>query len=131
MCRGIEEKRRMFCKKPEEDCCNWANSEMVRCELCDSRAYVYCQADDAFLCQKCDQWVHEANFLALRHIRCFLCHTCHNLTSKYLVGTSVHNLLPPVLTLAVEQPTTSPMIDDDDDDDKQSCASLKMPFLFL
>ncbi|XVE49769.1 hypothetical protein DITRI_Ditri01bG0108100 [Diplodiscus trichospermus] len=44
-------------------------SGLVNCELCNSRASLYCQADDAYLCRKCDRWVHEANFLALRHIR--------------------------------------------------------------
>ncbi|PQQ17918.1 hypothetical protein Pyn_40640 [Prunus yedoensis var. nudiflora] len=39
--------------------------------------------------QKCDQWVHGANFLALRHVRCLLCNTCQNLTQRYVVGISV------------------------------------------
>ncbi|KAF6162999.1 hypothetical protein GIB67_021148 [Kingdonia uniflora] len=59
---------------------------MTSCELCSSRASLYCEADDAFLCRRCDRIVHGANFLALRHIRCFLCGTCQNLTRKYLTG---------------------------------------------
>ncbi|KAH7576789.1 hypothetical protein ACOSQ2_002615 [Xanthoceras sorbifolium] len=73
------------------------SSGFVSCELCGSRASLYCQADDAFLCRKCDKWVHEANFLALRHIRCFLCNSCQNLTRRYLVGVSVEVNLPTIL----------------------------------
>ncbi|XP_022725045.1 B-box domain protein 30-like [Durio zibethinus] len=68
-------------------------SGLVNCELCNSRASLYCQADDAYLCMKCDKRVHEANFLARRHIRCFLCHTCQNLTQRYLIGASHEVLL--------------------------------------
>ncbi|XWS54302.1 hypothetical protein CRYUN_Cryun10bG0078800 [Craigia yunnanensis] len=70
---------------------------LVNCELCNSRASLYCQADDAYLCRKCDKWVHEANFLALRHIRCFLCNTCQNLTQRYIIGASHEVLLPTML----------------------------------
>ncbi|KAK5837018.1 hypothetical protein PVK06_012826 [Gossypium arboreum] len=45
------------------------STRLVKCELCNSRATLYCQADDAYLCRKCDKWVHDANFLAQRHIR--------------------------------------------------------------
>ncbi|CAK9175193.1 unnamed protein product [Ilex paraguariensis] len=69
----------------------------VSCELCSSRASLYCQADDAFLCRKCDKLVHGANFLAQRHIRCLLCTTCHSLTDRYLIGTSVVVVLPPLV----------------------------------
>ncbi|KAF5786135.1 putative transcription factor interactor and regulator Znf-B family [Helianthus annuus] len=55
------------------------------CELCKSNASLYCQADDAFLCLKCDKYVHSANFLARRHVRCMLCATCSRPTHRYLV----------------------------------------------
>ncbi|RDX61830.1 B-box domain protein 30, partial [Mucuna pruriens] len=64
------------------------------CELCGLQASLYCQADEAYLCRKCDKRVHEANFLALRHIRCFLCNTCQNLTRRYLIGASLEVVLP-------------------------------------
>ncbi|KAF1886483.1 hypothetical protein Lal_00045715, partial [Lupinus albus] len=74
------------------------------CELCGLKASLYCQADDTYLCRK-----NEANFLALRHIRCFLCNTYQNLislcntifwpstpliTRRYLIGTSLEVILP-------------------------------------
>ncbi|KAI8010453.1 B-box domain protein 31 [Camellia lanceoleosa] len=62
--------------------------EQLDCELCGSRASLYCQADDAFLCRRCDKRVHGANFLAFRHIRCLLCDTCQNLTERYVVRNS-------------------------------------------
>ncbi|KAJ4729990.1 Zinc finger, B-box, partial [Melia azedarach] len=61
MCRGTE-----GANQPAF-CLNKNTSGFVSCELCGSRASLYCQADEAFLCRKCDKWVHEANFLALRH----------------------------------------------------------------
>ncbi|KAK9285142.1 hypothetical protein L1049_024327 [Liquidambar formosana] len=70
----------------------------VSCELCGSQASLYCQADDAFICRKCDKWVHGANFLAHRHIRCMLCETCHNLTHRYLIGNSVEVVLPSIVS---------------------------------
>ncbi|KAM3301647.1 B-box domain protein 30-like [Capsicum chacoense] len=60
----------------------------ISCELCKSEASVYCQADNAFLCRKCDKWVHAANFLARRHIRCLLCGVCRRLTRRFLIGAS-------------------------------------------
>ncbi|KAM1059323.1 hypothetical protein ACFX13_024665 [Malus domestica] len=71
---------------------------LVCCELCNSRASLYCLADDAFLCRKCDRWVHGANFLALRHARCLLCNTCQNLTQRYVVGIAVKVMLPTILS---------------------------------
>ncbi|XP_052207996.1 B-box domain protein 30-like [Diospyros lotus] len=66
----------------------------VACELCDSEAALYCQADGAYLCRKCDQLVHGANFLARRHVRCFLCSSCQGLTRRCLVGASSRVLIP-------------------------------------
>lgn len=40
------------------------------CDVCGSqRARWYCNADNAYLCYRCDQNVHSANALALRHER--------------------------------------------------------------
>ncbi|CAH9116473.1 unnamed protein product [Cuscuta europaea] len=60
----------------------------VSCELCESAASLYCKADDAFLCRKCDRLVHSANFLVRRHVRCLLCTVCRGLTQLCLIGTS-------------------------------------------
>ncbi|MBA0682787.1 hypothetical protein Goari_024480, partial [Gossypium aridum] len=90
MCKGLEQggNRSSSCLK------QGFSSGLVNCELCNSRASLYCQADDAYLCRKCDKWVHQANFLALRHIRCFLCSTCQSLTQRYLIGASHEVMLP-------------------------------------
>lgn len=95
MCKGAEpEKQGGFCSSfpPKESATTTGSSKC--CELCGLQASLYCQADDAYLCRKCDKWVHGANFLALRHIRCFLCNTCQNLTRRYLIGASVEVVLP-------------------------------------
>ncbi|GAB2274871.1 zinc finger protein [Dionaea muscipula] len=107
------------------------------CELCGSEASLYCQADDAYLCRKCDQWVHGANFLANRHIRCLVCGTCRQFTRRYLVGSSSEVTLPTLVGLkrgrtSFDQSAGS-ICDGDHDhgDETESSRSLKMPFLFL
>lgn len=108
MCRGREEEERKQDYLSEDECLTdevcackdehqFSASRSLSCELCDSEASVYCQADDAFLCEKCDTRVHVANFLAQRHIRCFLCTNCRCLTHRYLIGLSVQVLLPTIL----------------------------------
>lgn len=104
MCRGIEDQnttlqQQGFCSSEEHVSSHVNSSGFVSCELCGLRASLYCQADDAFLCLKCDKWVHQANFLALRHVRCFLCNSCQNLTQRYLIGVSVEVKLPTILRL--------------------------------
>ncbi|KAK1389013.1 B-box domain protein 30 [Heracleum sosnowskyi] len=110
MCIGRVEERKDECLS-EEECLRQAcvckdnhdpsspfsSSSSISCELCDSEASIYCQADDAFLCAQCDARVHAANFLAQRHIRCFLCANCHALTHRYLIGVSVQVLLPTIV----------------------------------
>ncbi|CAI8592739.1 unnamed protein product [Vicia faba] len=92
MCKGAAEpKGRKFFPTTSFD---HKTRDSICCELCGLQASLYCQADDAYLCRKCDEKVHEANFLALRHIRCFLCNTCQNLTRRYLVGASLEMILP-------------------------------------
>ncbi|WOH05715.1 hypothetical protein DCAR_0625135 [Daucus carota subsp. sativus] len=105
MCLGRVEDRKNECLPSLREACvckedhNQSSqlSPPFLCELCDSEASVYCQADDAFLCQNCDARVHAANFLALRHIRCFLCTDCHALTHRYLIGASVQVILPTIV----------------------------------
>lgn len=93
MCKGAEgEKKHGLCSSFLHKAS--ATRTATCCELCGLQASLYCQADDAYLCRKCDKRVHGANFLALRHIRCFLCNTCQNLTRRYLIGASVEVVLP-------------------------------------
>ncbi|XP_048434674.1 B-box domain protein 30-like [Pyrus x bretschneideri] len=92
MCKGVQESG--LCRSPSLI----PSGGSVCCELCNSRASLYCLADDAFLCRKCDRWVHGANFLALRHARWLLCNTCQNLTRRYVVGIAVKVMLPTILS---------------------------------
>ncbi|CAJ1978991.1 unnamed protein product [Sphenostylis stenocarpa] len=98
MCKGIEEKKHAgSCRSlPPAEKSSFAVTRgcSTSCELCGFQASLYCLADDAYLCRKCDKWVHSANFLALRHVRCFLCNTCQNLTQRYLIGVSAEIVLP-------------------------------------
>ncbi|KAH1040201.1 hypothetical protein J1N35_041944 [Gossypium stocksii] len=103
MCKGLQQgSTSSSCLKQGVSLSPNANprvsTRLVKCELCNSRATLYCQADDAYLCRKCDKWVHDANFLAQRHIRCFLCNTCQNLTQRYLIGASHEVLLPTMVS---------------------------------
>ncbi|CAN0896970.1 B-box domain protein 31 [Linum grandiflorum] len=121
MCRGLlqQSKAESFCnKKPEaseaESCFDGVSSASRKCELCEEKARLYCEADDAYLCQKCDRYVHGANFLALRHVRCFLCSTCHGFTRRFLVGASMEVVLPGTMK-----------------DEEQGEEPAELPFLFL
>lgn len=92
MCKGTEEGEK---KHGFEFCSRVLRKERDKwCELCGLEASLYCEADDAYLCRRCDRRVHLANFLALRHIRCFLCNSCGNLSPRYLIGESLQVLLP-------------------------------------
>lgn len=53
---------------------------MKACELCKSKARIYCDSDQASLCWHCDAKVHSANFLVARHSRSLLCHVCQSPT---------------------------------------------------
>ncbi|KAJ0053168.1 hypothetical protein Pint_02076 [Pistacia integerrima] len=123
MCRGTQQATGFSSKDEVSVNVNNTTSRLICCELCGKRASLYCQADDAFLCRKCDKWVHEANFLALRHIRCFLCNTCQNLTQRYLIGASLEVLLPTMVSW-VERRCNSKV-------EKKSSRILKTPFLFV
>jgi len=129
MCKGLEEGKiggvRRLPPSPQDDVSPDAADGLVPCELCGSRASLYCQADDAYLCRKCDKRVHGANFLALRHIRCFLCNTCQNLTQRYLIGASVEVVLPTLVSWTERSSQCNPNLE------KQCPRKLKRPFLFL
>ncbi|XP_030459445.1 B-box domain protein 30-like [Syzygium oleosum] len=127
MCRGIGRENSSpggsFLKE-ESPCKPPPNKASVACELCGSRACLYCQADDAYLCRQCDRWVHEANFLAQRHIRCLLCNTCQRLTQRYVLGPSTVVVLPSMVENWADQRDSS------DAQDKSS-GNIRRPFLFL
>ncbi|KAL4278106.1 hypothetical protein GQ457_03G005840 [Hibiscus cannabinus] len=49
------------------------------CDYCRGvRAVVYCKADSARLCLRCDGCVHSANLLSCRHARSLLCEKCNS-----------------------------------------------------
>ncbi|XP_038704564.1 B-box domain protein 30-like [Tripterygium wilfordii] len=122
MCQG-NQRSSFSCE--EGDSTPQTTSDSVDCELCGSRASLYCQADDAFLCRKCDLWVHGANFLARRHIRCLICNKCQNLTQRYLIGASAEVVLPTIVSLKEERHCISEL------EENKSSRMLKTPFLLL
>ncbi|XP_061336683.1 zinc finger protein CONSTANS-LIKE 2-like [Gastrolobium bilobum] len=50
------------------------------CALCENRAMMHCDSDQANLCWDCDEKVHSANFLVARHSRILLCSLCYSHT---------------------------------------------------
>ncbi|KAF3583678.1 hypothetical protein F2Q69_00030766 [Brassica cretica] len=93
MCKGVNEEENRSVHGGCRSLCTRPNVP-VRCELCGGDASVFCEADSAFLCRKCDRWVHGANFLAWRHVRRVLCTACYKLTRRCLVGDNYHFVLP-------------------------------------
>ncbi|KAL1314573.1 hypothetical protein HN51_041378 [Arachis hypogaea] len=52
---------------------------LLPCDYCDSKtAVLFCRADSAKLCISCDQHVHSANALSLKHVRSQICDNCRN-----------------------------------------------------
>ncbi|XP_027348221.1 B-box domain protein 30-like [Abrus precatorius] len=127
MCKGTENGR---CKNiPTEEIASFGatkGSSSTSCELCGLQASLYCHADNAYLCRKCDKWVHEANFLALRHVRCFLCKTCQNLTQRYLIGASVEVVLPVTARWIVQKKNLP-----NNNTDRYCSRTQNLPFTFL
>ncbi|KAK7336131.1 hypothetical protein VNO77_16664 [Canavalia gladiata] len=65
---------------------------MLPCDYCDSKtAVLFCRADSAKLCLLCDQHVHAANALSLKHVRYQICDTCKSDTAAVFCSTD--NLL--------------------------------------
>ncbi|KAJ4815065.1 B-box zinc finger family protein [Rhynchospora pubera] len=51
--------------------------DQTPCDFCtDTPAVVYCRADTACLCLRCDREVHAANTVSSRHARSILCDSC-------------------------------------------------------
>lgn len=134
MCKGVEQGEtqpavRQRRSSDEATASAGGGGDPVPCELCGSRASLYCQADEAYLCRRCDKSVHGANFLALRHVRCLLCNTCQSHTQRYLLGESVEVVLPSIVSSAEGNYRNYPC---DRDDLDQNCSQvLKTPCLFL
>ncbi|XP_010510772.1 PREDICTED: B-box domain protein 31-like [Camelina sativa] len=124
MCRGLnEEESRRRSDGGGGGCRNLCTtpSVPVRCELCSGDAYVFCEADSAFLCRKCDRWVHGANFLAWRHVRRVLCTSCQKLTRRCLVGDhDIHVVLTSATTTL-----------EDNRSEQVSSNHDEVPFVFL
>ncbi|KAE9598369.1 putative transcription factor interactor and regulator Znf-B family [Lupinus albus] len=54
---------------------------MERCELCEKKALVHCDSDQAKLCRGCDAKVHNANFFLAKHMRVLLYRICNSHTN--------------------------------------------------
>ncbi|XP_052485527.1 zinc finger protein CONSTANS-LIKE 14 [Gossypium raimondii] len=67
-------------------------STMSVCHFCNSKpAVLYCSADSARLCLFCDQQVHSANALSLKHVRSQICDGCKAKPASFLC--SIDNLM--------------------------------------
>eukprot|EP00252_Welwitschia_mirabilis_P013496 TRINITY_DN2968_c0_g1_i1.p1 TRINITY_DN2968_c0_g1~~TRINITY_DN2968_c0_g1_i1.p1 ORF type:complete len:264 (-),score=6.09 TRINITY_DN2968_c0_g1_i1:170-961(-) len=63
------------------------------CELCgEEEARVFCCSDSAYLCEKCDEYVHSANFIVARHLRIVLCSRCRKRRSDCAVITGARSV---------------------------------------
>ena len=143
MCRGVENENKgnlvIKTKAAAATSILGSYSSSISCELCSSRATLYCLADDAFLCERCDKWVHGANFLALRHIRCLLCDTCQRMTHRYRVGSSTQVVLPTVLSWRGPERGRSEECNEEeeegdlgDEDHREAPSTVRrQPFMFL
>ncbi|KAE8723122.1 Detected protein of unknown function [Hibiscus syriacus] len=60
-------------------------SMLLLCHFCNSKpAVLYCSADSASLCLFCDQQVHSANSLSLKHVRSQICDGCKAKPASFL-----------------------------------------------
>ncbi|XP_010551026.1 PREDICTED: B-box domain protein 31-like [Tarenaya hassleriana] len=118
MCKGVEEEKEIRSGGGERQTLCPKQSAAVRCELCGWRASLYCDADAAFLCKKCDRLVHQANFLAGRHVRRVLCTSCQKLTRRCIVGEGFSVVLPLGVTRQGEE-------------DSDNNHTAKVPFVFI
>ncbi|KAL9296110.1 hypothetical protein ACSQ67_022006 [Phaseolus vulgaris] len=65
-------------------------SEMEEsCAMCEKRAVMLCESDQAKLCWECDDKVHGANFLVAKHSRVLLCRSCYSPTPWRASGTKL------------------------------------------
>lgn len=62
-----------------------SNDRARACDTCRSTACsVYCHADSAYLCTRCDDQVHSANRVASRHKRVLVCESCECAPASFL-----------------------------------------------
>ncbi|CAA7018141.1 unnamed protein product [Microthlaspi erraticum] len=62
-----------------------SNERARACDTCRSTAStVYCHADSAYLCTRCDDQVHSANRVASRHKRVVICESCERAPAAFL-----------------------------------------------
>ncbi|XWS40538.1 hypothetical protein CRYUN_Cryun17cG0004100 [Craigia yunnanensis] len=67
-------------------------SMLFLCDFCNSKpAVLYCRADSAKLCLFCDQQVHSANALSLKHAHSQICDGCKSKPASFLCSND--NLL--------------------------------------
>ncbi|XVF16131.1 hypothetical protein REPUB_Repub10bG0005200 [Reevesia pubescens] len=60
-------------------------SMLLLCDFCNSKpAVLFCRADSAKLCLFCDQKVHSANPLSLKHARSQICDGCKSNPASFL-----------------------------------------------
>ncbi|XP_022751839.1 zinc finger protein CONSTANS-LIKE 14-like [Durio zibethinus] len=60
-------------------------SVLFLCDFCNSKpAVFYCRADSAKLCLFCDQQVHSANALSIKHIRSQICDGCKTKPASFV-----------------------------------------------
>ncbi|KAH7852159.1 hypothetical protein Vadar_021282 [Vaccinium darrowii] len=53
--------------------------QLSNCDYCNKEsAVLYCKADSAKLCFFCDQYVHSANALSVKHVRSQICDSCRS-----------------------------------------------------
>ncbi|KAL2965208.1 hypothetical protein AAZX31_16G047900 [Glycine max] len=65
---------------------------MLPCDYCHSKpAILFCRPDSAKLCLLCDQHVHAANALSLKHVRFQICDSCK--TDTAVLRCSTDNLV--------------------------------------
>ncbi|KAK8557652.1 hypothetical protein V6N13_008012 [Hibiscus sabdariffa] len=63
------------------------------CDTCRSAACtVYCRADSAYLCARCDAQVHAANRVASRHERVWVCEACERAPAAFLCKADAASL---------------------------------------
>jgi len=75
--RGLERERERREERRREE---KRKREMESCALCEKKAALLCDSDQAKLCWNCDEKVHSANLLVARHLRVLLCRLCHSPT---------------------------------------------------
>ncbi|XP_071711274.1 zinc finger protein CONSTANS-LIKE 2-like [Rutidosis leptorrhynchoides] len=63
------------------------------CETCrSSPSTIYCEADSAFLCNRCDTTIHVANQLSSRHKRVWVCEACEEAPAAFLCKADAASL---------------------------------------